>query len=907
MYRQSSSRADWTVGQLSGLSILNREFYRALWSNGRLRSDVFAVEPDCSDEINARLVCTILQKRKQALIVLPGREPHRGPYLFTTGLILQTLSNKGTGLNTRGCVLYFGSTIGIRGHLSDMRVSYLRLDSVFRQARLAHDLAARPIPPRGRSRRRSSTIEACDETFDTDHFSHLTPSRYQRESSPEGGGVSLPLVLCVYSPADVEGVFSRYPPDWVAVDCGHARQLAWISSVLNVARSRGIPLVAWTRNPLSDVVDDFREAGLPVLAWPAITSGAPPELGIGVKECLRCCFGGDSIVPISPIIIDDPESQALQHHLTKAYVSLAASAAAASEQCSSRLASDTIRVGWRYLRALEGLAVPAQLHDSEAKNLWGASSLGGLQVALGHLIDATSAFMPQTQASLADVFYSLSAAKRELESSDPPLWLALSQLCVKSYDNGTVITFPSRASREMFSFGLLAYHNITADDLRELDVWPVALSDLYDLVTSVSTEKNRKSLGHRIVDGRQWDVLFVGLPSKYASSMLDPLVRGNNGFWPLILPYQGPVLARRIEQWDAGLFPSLTDFADGLSNLLEAAAPPELAEAAEAHLLLVPGELLRLGREGSIQRKDSAKRAVLWKPHDPLDEVSRLIRANLNAAESEGFSTESDGDPLSTHALDMAEHDSIQVLDEAIEVRFKEPWRILLGGDDLVQVILTQMDRGTAYLDERHASALRPGDRVLFIQGRHHQDLYDLIISRIHQRPGINLHVKLIQRWRDDLGLAYRRRKQQTPGWGIPHLLEELHDRGSNIVSTLTLRNWLNGQTIAPEDPQDLRRLAEIMDLEFVRQHYRRINGAAQRLRGIHRGLGIRLHSWIREQIYRKAGQHPVDDILDKELGLTFADFRDSLQILTVSRSETKVGPFVSDSLGQLERMADHE
>jgi hypothetical protein len=104
---------------------------------------------------------------------------------------------------------------------------------------------------------------------------------------------------------------------------------------------------------------------------------------------------------------------------------------------------------------------------------------------------------------------------------------------------------------------------------------------------------------------------------------------------------------------------------------------------------------------------------------------------------------------------------------------------------------------------------------------------------------------------------------------------------------------------LCPDDGEDLRRLAEELDLTFVQKYYHRIHIAAQRLRGIHRGLALRLNHWLRRRAF--TGGEEKDDIIDPELGLTFRDFLDSLMILHVEMVEMKHGPFFRGSLGQLE------
>ncbi len=78
---------------------------------------------------------------------------------------------------------------------------------------------------------------------------------------------------------------------------------------------------------------------------------------------------------------------------------------------------------------------------------------------------------------------------------------------------------------------------------------------------------------------------------------------------------------------------------------------------------------------------------------------------------------------------------------------------------------------------------------------------------------------------------------------------------------------------MCPEDAEDLRRLAEILNMGFVQAHYLRIYQAAKRLRNLHRVLSRRLNGWLEEQASGSIRENS-DDVLDAELGITFGDFR---------------------------------
>jgi len=127
----------------------------------------------------------------------------------------------------------------------------------------------------------------------------------------------------------------------------------------------------------------------------------------------------------------------------------------------------------------------------------------------------------------------------------------------------------------------------------------------------------------------------------------------------------------------------------------------------------------------------------------------------------------------------------------------------------------------------------------------------------------------------------------------------ELKNRGSGLISRGTLYQWLQGWTLCPQDPEDLTRAADALGMGFVKKHHTAIANAASRVRGLHRGLSNRLNRWLAEQAPGLVGSG-ADDVIDKELGLTFGDFRNSLVVAEVERVETLNGLFLRSRLGQI-------
>src|SRR5258705_6285717 len=153
------------------------------------------------------------------------------------------------------------------------------------------------------------------------------------------------------------------------------------------------------------------------------------------------------------------------------------------------------------------------------------------------------------------------------------------------------------------------------------------------------------------------------------------------------------------------------------------------------------------------------------------------------------------------------------------------------------------------------------------------------------------LNLALIERWRTDFFSAYQKWHERGTR-NLDELLRCLNDKGSSLRSSGSLRRWLQGRTLCPDEAEDLRRLADVLGMDYVRQHYKRIEHAARRLRGLHISLSTKLNRWLEQQAAGiDAGND--DDIIDEALGLTFGDLRSSLMLLRVKGVETIEGPML--------------
>ena len=120
------------------------------------------------------------------------------------------------------------------------------------------------------------------------------------------------------------------------------------------------------------------------------------------------------------------------------------------------------------------------------------------------------------------------------------------------------------------------------------------------------------------------------------------------------------------------------------------------------------------------------------------------------------------------------------------------------------------------------------------------------------------------------------------------------------LRETQTIRLWVVGVTIGPSDPQDVRRLGEVINDVALRDHHVAVYRGLEAFRDSHKNLMQRVGTLaLHVGPAATAGALRADEVIDARSGLTAADFRDSVEILKLQSIEP-VGRVPSTSLGRL-------
>ncbi len=195
---------------------------------------------------------------------------------------------------------------------------------------------------------------------------------------------------------------------------------------------------------------------------------------------------------------------------------------------------------------------------------------------------------------------------------------------------------------------------------------------------------------------------------------------------------------------------------------------------------------------------------------------------------------------------------------------------------------VTRLRPGSGTPDPAYpVSSVVGGDRLLFFDGDSRKDLLAKVIEVAVEVPGLAVAAAWVAHWRRVLAAAYAYFGTYSG------FAEALWAEGC-MVQDQTIRLWVIGVTIGPDDDEDVRRVGIVMDDPVLRDRYAEVCRGIRSLRGAHVRLGQRLSELaMRVGSSAEAGLMESDEVVDERSGLTVADFRESVDILTVGAVES--------------------
>ena len=239
----------------------------------------------------------------------------------------------------------------------------------------------------------------------------------------------------------------------------------------------------------------------------------------------------------------------------------------------------------------------------------------------------------------------------------------------------------------------------------------------------------------------------------------------------------------------------------------------------------------------------------------------------------------SDLEPPASRRNDLTGADRLDRVISGLRVELTDGSWVVLAAD----VTVSRWKASAGRLEQVVATDLRAGDELVFLDGDAHKTLMTKVLEVAESVPALAVAGSWLSHWRSVLLAAYRNAGSYS------RLADQLAEHGCQVQAQ-TVRLWVIGVTLGPDDPEDIHRLGLITTDRVLRTAHNEISRAMRTLRGAHVRLGRRLAEMTRH-IGPIVGTRrlPGDELVDELSGLTAADVESAVTVVAV-RAITAIG-----------------
>lgn len=235
------------------------------------------------------------------------------------------------------------------------------------------------------------------------------------------------------------------------------------------------------------------------------------------------------------------------------------------------------------------------------------------------------------------------------------------------------------------------------------------------------------------------------------------------------------------------------------------------------------------------------------------------------------------------------------------ETSSSEVKRILEFEEEHEALKLTPLSRVTLFDSEKgeiertRAQNVDVGDTVILIDGVA-DDLYELVLKSAREREQVRDDENLVEGWRDQLNQVLESGK-----WSRKEFQEQLAEMGSDISSPETISLWRYGHTLAPDDPDDIKRVYQLaqpgLDESMFENLAKEVAAAADRLRKRHMKIGRRIRPLIEYELDASTTELP--SYYDREMQNQIREETSRLTVSEVTERIVTEGSTSDDSITQ--------
>jgi hypothetical protein len=212
--------------------------------------------------------------------------------------------------------------------------------------------------------------------------------------------------------------------------------------------------------------------------------------------------------------------------------------------------------------------------------------------------------------------------------------------------------------------------------------------------------------------------------------------------------------------------------------------------------------------------------------------------------------------------------------------------------------VYDEQQTGKKRRQRRAANALEPGDLILITERESRRDVFEHIVDKIRSEvPEFKKYGKMLDYWRTNLERTVS--EHDLTASDIETALGQYADE-KNISDANrgyhSVQDWLNKETIGPNDYKVIEALGEIYDVEIYREMAMEIEASLQEIRNLHRQVGRNLN----QLLFTADSAGDNDTWLFEEFGIRVSDVQDAVEYRTVESVSKKAHEVSHRDLGRL-------
>jgi hypothetical protein len=191
--------------------------------------------------------------------------------------------------------------------------------------------------------------------------------------------------------------------------------------------------------------------------------------------------------------------------------------------------------------------------------------------------------------------------------------------------------------------------------------------------------------------------------------------------------------------------------------------------------------------------------------------------------------------------------------------------------------------------------ALEPDHRLIVVNPAARESIAHRILAAKRGEETDQTAGQTIKRW------------QQELAEGVKHydltyveVLRKIRELGSQRADPAVIGQWARGDVLGPLDAQDICRIGQIVESDWLIQNWQRVGLALLITRSGHRLLGRRITQIIQKAAVGDRELARKDEEFLQQIGISMGELQDAVTLLTVEAMsrDTKVVPI--DQIGKV-------